>query len=472
MRSAWDAVVVGSGPNGLAAAITIAEAGHSVLVVEAEATIGGGARTQEITVPGFWHDLCSAVHPMAAVSPCFRKLPLADHGLEWIYPDAAVAHPLDDGTAVTLERSVDDTAARLGVDGPAYRRLMSPLVSDWNVLERDILGPLRLTPHPLRLSRFGLRAIRSAESLLTAQFKTARARALLAGVAAHAILPLEKPPSASVALVLSMVAHVNGWPFPCRGAQAISNALAAHLISLGGEIQTGRRIEHLDEVPAARAVLCDITPRQLLRIAGDSLPAGYRRSLSRYRYGPGAFKVDWALNGPIPWRAPDCSRAATVHIGGTMEEIAVSERDAWDGRCSERPFVLLAQPSLFDPSRAPAGCHTGWAYCHVPNGSDIDMTDRIERQVERFAPGFRDRIVARTVMPPAALERKNANLVGGDITGGAQTLAQLFTRPTFRMYGTPHKGLYLCSSSTPPGAGVHGMCGYFAASAALKACFE
>jgi len=464
----YDVIVVGSGPNGLSAAITLARAGRSVLVLEANDTVGGGARSAELTLPGFTHDVCSAVHPLAAGSPFFRTLPLAEHGLEFIHPPAPLAHPLDDGTAVVLERSVEETCENLGRDAASYCKLIRPLVKDWGLLEAELLSPPRLPRHPLALARFGLRGLRSASGLAESRFEGTRARALFAGLAAHSTLPLERVPSAAFALVLGVTAHAVGWPVPRGGAQRIADALAAYLRSLGGEVVTGVRVESVDDLPPARVVLCDITPRQLVRLAGRRLPEGYKRKLGRYRYGPAAFKVDWALDGPVPWAAKECARAATVHLGGTFEEIAASERAPWEGKCAERPFVLLAQPSLFDPTRAPAGKHTAWAYCHVPNGSGFDMTELIEGKVERFAPGFRARVLARHVTTPAALELKNANLVGGDINGGAQDIRQLFTRPTWRLYSTPAEGLYICSSSTPPGGGVHGLCGYFAAQKALR----
>lgn len=456
--------MIGSGPNGLAAAITLAAAGVHVIVHEGSDAIGGGVRSAELTLPGFVHDICSTVHPMAASSPFLEDLPLAAHGLDWVYPEASVAHPFDDGRAVMLERSLDLTCANLGPDGEAWRSLMDPLVEDWPALRHDVLAPPKLPRHPLRMARFGLHAVRSARSLAESRFRGMRARALFAGIAAHSILPLEKSPSAAIALVLAVAGHVTGWPFPRGGAQRLSDALAGHLRSLGGEIRIHSPISTLPDAPL---VLCDITPRQLLALAGDKLPAGYRRSLERYRYGPGAFKVDWALDGPVPWRAAACARAATVHLGGTMEEIAESESAVWEGRVVERPFVLLVQTSLFDTSRAPAGKHTVWAYCHVPNGSTADMTDAIEAQIERFAPGFRQRVLGRHVFTPAALEQHNPNLVGGDVSGGANTMRQMILRPTLRSYTTPLRGVYLCSFSTPPGGGVHGMCGYGAARRAL-----
>ncbi|MEX0816045.1 MAG: NAD(P)/FAD-dependent oxidoreductase [Gaiellales bacterium] len=458
-----DAVVVGSGPNGLAAAITFARAGRSVLLREANDTIGGGARSAELTLPGFVHDTCSGIHPFVPGSPFFREVPLP----EFVHPAVPLAHPLDDGSAVLLERSLEQTAAGLGEDAGAYRRLVGPVVENWRKLEEAVLGPLLGVPrHPLVLGRFGLNALQPT-TWITRRFAGEQARALFAGCAAHAMLPLERSPSAAFGLILLAAGHLFGWPFPRGGAQKISDALAEHLRSLGGEIETGRAV---DELPRARTVLCDLTPRGLLRIAGDRLPRDYARRLERYRYGPGTFKLDYALDGPIPWKAAACARAGTVHLGGTAEEIAASERAPWEGRHAERPFVLLAQHSLFDPTRAPKGKHTAWAYCHVPNGSTFDMTERIEAQIERFAPGFRERVVARHVMPPAELERRNANLVGGDLNGGAATLWQTLARPVFKLnpYATPLRGVYLCSSSTPPGGGVHGMCGHLAARAALR----
>ena len=465
-----DAIVIGSGPNGLAAAITLARAGRSVRVLEAASTPGGGARSAALTRPGFVHDVCSAIHPVAAGSPFFWSLGLDGIELDLIQPPSPVAHPLDDGTAVLLERSVEDTAIGLGPDADAYRRLFTPLVRDWRVLVGELLGPLRLPRHPVIAGRFGWLGLRSLTGLVRARFRGERARALLAGIGAHSVLPLDEIPSAAVTLVLTLLGHACGWPFPRGGAGRITDALVARLSSLNGEIVTGHRVESLDELGAARIVLADVSPRDLMRIGGARLPAAYRRRLSRYRYGPGVFKLDWALDGPIPWKASACARAATVHVGGTFEEIAVAEAMVSRGEHPDHPFVLLAQPSLFDGSRAPAGRHTGWAYCHVPNGSTTDMADRIEAQVERFAPGFRSRIVARHVMGPVDFERYDANYVGGDINGGRQDLGQLFTRPVARLvpYATPVDGLYLCSASTPPGGGVHGMCGYWAARAALR----
>jgi phytoene dehydrogenase-like protein len=469
-HNTYDAIIIGSGPNGLAAAITLARAGCSVLVCEAQKTVGGGMRSGTLTLPGFVHDICSAIHPLGVASPFFRVLPLAEYGLEWIYPPAALAHPFDDGTAAILERSIASTSQTLGQDAAAYQQLMAPLVANWDRLAGTLLGPLQLPRHPLALLRFGLQALRSGQGLAERRFIGERAQGFFAGLAAHAIMPLEKSLTAAFGLILGILGHVVGWPFPRGGSQRIANVLAAYLRALGGEIVTGMPIASIGDLPMARAVLCDVTPRQLLRLAGQRLPAGYRRALEQYRYGPGVFKADWALDGPIPWTAPTCQRAATVHLGGTLTEIAASERAAWEGQQTDRPFVLVAQQSVFDPTRAPPGKQVAWAYCHVPHGSTSDMTEHIEAQIERFAPGFRERILARSVMPPAMLERYNANYIGGDINGGVQDWWQLFARPTWRLvpYCTPARGLYICSSSTPPGGGVHGMCGYFAARAALR----
>ncbi len=474
--TAYDAVVVGAGPNGLAAAITLAQAGWSVLVLEAQATIGGGMRTAELTLPGFRHDVCSAAHPLAVTSLFFRGMPLAQHGLAWVHPPAPLAHPLDDGTAVMLERSVDATADGLGRDGAAYRRLMRPLAARWADIAEDVLGPSPFLPrHPVALARFGLAALLPAATLARLWFRDEPARALFGGSAAHAILPLERPGSAAFGLALGAAGHAVGWPIARGGSQAIADAMAAHLRSLGGVIITGQRVESAAALPPARAWLFDVSPRHLARIAGDRLPASYRRALARYRHGPAAFKLDWALDGPIPWRAAGCRRAGTVHLGGALDDIRRSEREVWQGRHPERPFTILAQPSLFDPTRAPAGKHTAWAYCHVPNlaaspAPPAGMAERVEAQVERFAPGFRDRILARSVMAPADFEAHNANYVGGDVIGGVQDLAQFFARPVLsrRPHATPAAGIYLCSASTPPGGGVHGMCGYHAAQAVLR----
>ena len=462
------AYVIGSGPNGLTAAILLAKAGLPVTLFEAQDSIGGGARSAELTLPGFIHDVCSAVHPLAASSPVFATFPLAEHGLEWIQPPIPLAHPLDNGDAVLLYRSVAETAARLGADGAMYRRAFDPLAARWSDLAGDILGPLRWPSNPLTMARFSLLAPWPAMAVAKTLFRHPQARALFAGMAAHSFLKMESLVSAAFGFVLGIAGHAVGWPIPRGGSQRIAGALCSYFQSLGGRVVTSTAITSLDDFEPGALVLCDVTPRQLLKIAGDRLPPRYRRKLEKYRYGPGVFKLDWALDGPIPWRSPQCARAGTVHLGGTIEEIAASERLAHQGQESERPFVLLSQPSLFDPSRAPAGKHTVWAYCHVPNGSTKDMTAPVEAQIERFAPGFRARILATSAMNSRQMESRNANLVGGDINGGSQDILQLFARPNRSLYRTPVKGLYLCSSSTPPGGAVHGLCGYFAATLALR----
>jgi phytoene dehydrogenase-like protein len=464
----YDALVIGAGPNGLAAAIEIARAGRSVLLYEGNSTIGGGMRSAELTLPGFIHDVCSAVHPLAAGSPFFSQLPLQKYGLEFVFPPASLAHPFDDGTAIVIDRSIDVTAERLGKDRSSYRRVFAPLVERWDTLAPDLLGPIGMPRHPFAMARFGLNAIRPAAGFAEAKFQEDKTRTLFAGLAAHSFLSLYSAGTTAFGLVLGVLAHTVGWPVTSGGSQSLANALAAHLTELGGEIVTNHRVESLSKLPPTRAILCDVTPRQLISLAGDSLTSGYRRRLERYRYGPAAFKMDWALNAPVPWKAAECSTAATVHLGGSFAEILESEWTAAHGRVSVKPFVLVAQPSLFDSTRAPAGQHTLWAYCHVPNGWSVDVSDAIEQQIERFAPGFRDCIVARSVMTPADLERHNPNLVGGDINGGIQDLAQMFLRPTSGMYSTSKDGLYLCSSSTPPGGGVHGLCGFHAARVALR----
>jgi len=466
----YDAIIVGAGPNGLAAAIELARAGWSVIVYEANVTVGGGTRSVELTLPSFIHDVCSAFHPLGVASPLMRSLPLSEYGLEWIHPDAPLAHPLDDGTAVLLERSFEATGKTLGIDAATYRRLMKPFVAHWQELVPDLLTSLRWPGQPFLYARFGLAALPSARLLAKILFRRPAARALFAGMAAHSFLPLEWPITASFGLVLGILGHAVGWPVARGGSQKIADAMAACLASLNGKIVTNTRVESIDDLPSARAVLFDLTPRQILRIAGNRFPDRYRRALERYRYGPGVFKVDWALSGVIPWKAPECARAGTVHLGGTLDEIAEGERAIWEGRIAEKPFVLVGQQSLFDATRAPAGKQVVWAYCHVPNGSTVDMTGRIENQIERFAPGFRDLILARATSNTAQMEQYNANYIGGDINGGVQDVGQLFTRPTWRLvpYSTPAQGIYICSSSTPPGGGVHGMCGYHAARAVLR----
>jgi len=466
----YDAVVVGAGPNGLSAAITLAEAGCRVLVREAADTIGGGTRTLPLTLPGFRHDICSAIHPLGIGSPFFRRLDLTRYGLEWIQPPAALAHPFEDGSTVILYRDLAATSATLGSDGDGYRRLMAPLVQQWPALLDAILGPLRLPRAPLTLARFGLRALWPATTLARRLFSEETGRAFFAGLAAHAILPLEKPATSAFGLVLGLLGHAVGWPLPRGGSQRITEAMAAHLRTLGGEIETSVPVRRLADLPAHRVVLFNLTPRQLLDIAGDTFPAGYRRGLQSFRHGPGVCKVDWALSEPIPWRNVACRQAGTVHLGATLAEIAQSEKDVWNGRHNDRPYVIVVQQSLFDESRAPAGQHTGWAYCHTPHGSNQDASMIIENQIERFAPGFRDCILARHVTTAAGFARYNMNYIGGDINGGAQTIGQLFTRPVARLnpYTTPRPDIFICSSSTPPGGGVHGMCGYHAAQAAIR----
>lgn len=465
----YDAVVVGSGPNGLAAAIVFAQAGRSVLVLEAQPTIGGGARCAELTLPGYVHDVCSAVHPLARATQFFRSLPLERYGLRWIEPPVELAHPFDDRPPALLFRSLEDTGTTLGEDAAAYRALLRPFVEHWNELAHDALAPLHLPRHPLLLGRFGLSALQPASMLVRRRFAGPAARALLAGMSAHCAVPLTRVATASFGLVLAAAGHRVGWSFAEGGSQSLVNALASYLRSLGGEIETDVTVRSLSDLPDASAVMLDVTARQAMAIAGEQQSERYRRVLRRYSYGPGVCKLDWALSAPVPWRNAECARAGTVHLGGTLEELCESEAAPWQAQHAERPFVLIAQPSLFDANRAPSGMHTLWGYCHVPNGSTVDMTERIERQIERFAPGFRDCVIARSVMPASTLAHHNANLVGGDISGGANTVRQLFFRPAARRvpYATSAKGVYLCSSSTPPGGGVHGLCGMFAAQAAL-----
>ncbi len=463
-----DAVVVGSGPNGLAAAIELARAGASVRLLEARDEIGGGIRSAELTLPGFVHDVCSGCHPLGVLSPWFRSLPLDRHGLRWIRPTASVAHPLDDEPAVLLRHSLQETARELGPDARAYEKLFLPFLRNPHALLEDLLGPLRIPKHPIQLARFGLPGLLPAAGSFRARFRGQRARALLAGCAAHSILPLERPLTAAVGMIFALTAHVDDWPIAAGGSRSIGRALASYLRELGGRIETGVHVRSLTDIPPARVVLFDTSPAQLADICDPILPAGYLRRLRRYRYGPGAFKLDWALDGPIPWRDPRVLEASTVHLGGTLDEIAAAEATVWRGEHPGRPFVLVVQQSQFDPSRAPEGKHTGYAYCHVPAGSTADLTDVVERQIDRFAPGFRDRILARHCMRTTDLQNENPNYVGGAITGGVADLFQFFTRPVARLdpYSTPNPRLFLCSASTPPGGGVHGMCGYFAARSA------
>jgi phytoene dehydrogenase-like protein len=461
------ACVVGSGPNGLAAAIVLARAGLQVDVIEAEATPGGAARTMELTLPGFWHDFGSAVHPLAAGSPFFSSLPLQDYGLEWIHSAAPLAHPFDDGTAVVLERNLENAKSSLGADGNAWGRLMQPFVEHWCKFAPEVLRPVLSIPkHPWLMARFGANALFSAKTIAR-RFHSERTRALFAGLAAHSFLSLTEPLSGAFGMLLAVSAHAVGWPIPRGGSQSLTNALCRYLSTLGSKLRTSSRVESIAELSGYDLILCDVTPRQLLKIAGQRLSDRYQSRLKRFRYGPGAFKVDYALSAPIPWKASECLRASAVHLGGSFEEIAASEKAMRDGRQADRPFVLLAQPTIFDASRAPAGKHTAWAYCHVPNGSKVNMLERLEGQIERFAPGFREAVLARRVFFPAELESLDANLVGGDIGGGAMDLRQFLFRPTWRHYATSAKDVYLCSSSTPPGGGVHGMCGYHAAAGAL-----
>jgi phytoene dehydrogenase-like protein len=464
----YDAIIIGSGPNGLAAAITLQQAGVSVLLLEGKDTIGGGLRSAEITLPGYLHDICSAIHPMAVASPFLSTLPLKEHGLEFITPAIAAAHPFDDGTAAVLKNSLEETAQLLGEDKDSYARLIAPIVNSWPNIAPDILGPFHFPKHPLLMAQFGLHALTSA-SYLSGKFKTAKAKGLWAGMAAHSIQPLTNAATSAIGLVLMATAHEKGWPVPKGGSVSIANALASYFVSIGGKIETNSYISSIDQLPAVKALLFDVTPRQLLQIAGNRFSPSYTKQLQRYRYGMGVFKIDWALSEPIPFTAPECRSAGTVHIGNTIEEIIESERLSSAGIHPEKPFVLLAQPSVFDATRAPEGKHTAWAYCHVPNGSTIDMTTAIENQVERFAPGFKEVILARHTFNTAEMEAHNPNYIGGDINGGIIDLRQLYTRPAMRWspYTTPAKGIYICSSSTPPGGGVHGMCGYHAARKAL-----
>lgn len=465
-----DAVVVGSGPNGLAAGIRLAQEGHSVLILEANETVGGGIRSDELTLASFTHDICSAIHPFGPASSFIGSLPLDEHGLEWVWPTSQLAHPLDGGEAVIVERSVSETAAALGPDEATYRGLFEPLVRDWDALVEQFFGPLRPPRHPLAAARFGLTALRSVTSVARGRFEGPQARAVFAGMGSHSILPLEKPMTASFGMMLGASAHALGWPFPKGGAQSLADAMASLFRALGGKIECGNKIESFEEIPRAKVVLFDLTPRQVIEIAGTRFPSGYRRRLDKFRYGPGVFKLDLALEGPIPWAASKVARSATVHVGGTLEEIAASERAPWEGRHAERPFIILAQPTLFDDTRAPSGKHTVWAYCHVPSGSTVDMTEAIEGQIERFAPGFRDLIIGRHTFNTHELQAHNPNYIGGDIGSGSHGGLQTLARPVlaYDPYKTSADGIYICSASTPPGGGIHGMCGYHAANSALS----
>lgn len=466
----YDAIIIGSGPNGLTAANVLAQAGLSTLVVEAHDSAGGGTRTAALTEPGFLHDVCSAVHPLGLASPAFASFGLDRHGLQWVESPTPLAHVMPDGSAVTLERSLSETAEQLGADGPAYERLFQPFVARLEPLLQMILGPLRFPRAPGLFARFGMVAIRSMCGLASSRFRGERAAALLGGIAAHAMLRLQAPITASFALVLASAGHGVGWPVARGGSQAIANALLARYLTLGGELQLNQPVTDLAQLPAARAYLFDVTPRQVLQIAGHQLPDRYKRRLARFRYGPGVFKVDWALRGPIPWRDSRCARAVTVHLSGNLQDIAASEASVHDGRLPERPFVLLGQPSIVDPTRAPPGKHTAWGYCHVPHGSTLSALAQIEAQVERCAPGFRDLVMARATSNAVEMEQYNPNNVGGDINSGVSDLTQLFFRPVLRLdpYTTPAPNIFLCSSSTPPGGGVHGMCGYWAARSVLR----
>jgi len=466
----YDAIIVGAGPNGLSAAIKLAQEGLKVAVFEASDIPGGGVRTMNLTLPGYSHDVCSAVHPLAVGSPYFNSLPLEKYGLEWIHPELPMAHPFDNGTAAFLDRSIEKTSYSLLEDAQRYRNWMGFLIEKWDLLKNQLLGPLRVPEHPLAMAQFGIFALQPAHFLAKKLFKGYRAQALFTGMTAHAIMDLDKMATSAIGMVLAILGHVEGWPMPKGGAQHLTRALVSHLKSLGGELITGQKIDKIKDLPQARSILFDITPEQLLKIAGSSFPVSYQKKLKKYRYGPGVFKLDWALDEPIPFKAKICEKAGTIHLGGTMNEIVESEKIVWKGRISEKPFVLLVQPSRFDPSRAPEGKHTAWAYCHVPNGSTFDMTTIIENQIERFAPGFKNTIIKRHKMNTSDFQAYNANYIGGDINGGVQDIKQLFTRPVRKWipYATDREGLYICSSSTPPGGGVHGMCGYNAALAALS----
>ena len=469
MKPMPTASVIGAGPNGLSAAIALAQAGYGVDVYEAEEQIGGASRTMQLTLPGFLHDFGSAVHPMAAGSPFFSSLPLKEHGLEWVHGLAPLVHPLDDGTAVVLEQNLAEAARALGEDGMAWQRMAGPLAARWPVFAAEILGPVPHFPrHPFLLARFGLQAMMPATTLCRLLFRNERTRALFAGLAAHSFLSLDVPLSSAIGIVLAASAHTVGWPVPRGGAQVIPDALASYLATLGGRIHRPRRVQSIAEIDNSGPILCDVAPRNLLSIAGGRLAESYRKKLTRFKAGPAAFKIDYALSEPIPWTASDCRRAICVHLGGSLADISHSEYAMSHGRISARPFMILAQPTLFDPTRAPQGRHIAWVYCHVPNGCTVDMTGIIESQIERFAPGFRDCVLARHVSTPAMLEAADANLLGGDISGGAMSLSQMLFRPGIGQYATSDPRLYLCSASTPPGGGVHGMCGFHAARMAIR----
>src|ERR1700722_16652044 len=473
MRTELDAVVAGSGPNGLAAAITMAAAGLRVQVIEGAPTIGGGCRTEELTLPGFWHDVCSAAHPLAIASPFFQRFDLAARGVALVRPGVEFAHPRDGGRAAVVSRSVSDTAARLGADGRAYRRLIGPMTEHMDEICQAILAPRRKPPaHPLVLADYGRRAVLPA-SMVARRWHSQEARAIMAGAAAHAMMPLPAVPTAGIGLMLIGLAHAVGWPLVAGGSARITDALAGALTAAGGSIETGRWVRSLAELPSARAVLLDVSPRTLTLLAGDRLPGRYRAALRRFRYGPGGCKVDFALSGPVPWTNQDCRRAGTLHLGGTFEEMATAEAEVIAGKHPENPYVLVVQPGVADPSRAPADRQTLWAYTHVPAGPAVDVTGRIEAQIERFAPGFRDLVLARAVRTAAAEEAHNPNYVGGDIAVGMQTMKQTVFRPTVQWnpYRTPIRGVYLCSSATPPVPGVHGRCGELAALTALRDMF-
>ncbi|MFT3822584.1 MAG: NAD(P)/FAD-dependent oxidoreductase [Chitinophagaceae bacterium] len=473
MAVTYDAIVVGAGPNGLAAAITLQQAGLSVLLLEGKNEVGGGLSTLELTLPGFLHDTCSAVHPLAVLSPFFQSLPLQQYGLSYLYPDVQAAHPLDDGSTAVLLKGLPETAALLGEDEIVYKKELQSVTDDWPLIDRELLGPLHFPGKPLAMARFGMKALPSAQ-YFAKRFATGKARALWAGMAAHAVQPLDQPATSAIGLVLLAAAHLAGWPVPQGGSASIAKALAGYFVAIGGKIETGFYVRELKQLPAARAILFDVSPRQLLGIAGHKFSAVYQWQLQRYKYGMGVFKIDWALDDAIPFVNEECRRAGTVHLGNTFEEIAANEQATSRGQHPDRPFVLLAQQSIIDTTRAPLGKHTAWAYCHVPNGSTVDMTERIEQQVERFAPGFKDQIIARHTMNTEQLETHNPNYIGGDVNGGSLHISQLFTRPALRYspYRTSAKGLYICSASTPPGGGVHGMGGYNAAKQALKDIFK